>query len=203
MTLYVARHGQTDWNLEPARCQGWADVELNAAGRAQARERGRALAGRGIELIVTSHLQRAAQTAQLMREELAAEADRAIPLIVDPRLAETHRGDWETRLFSDIMQEEPVAWRAYRERPDTYRFPGGESLRDQQRRVLAAVRDAALDGRTTLLVTHGGSIRVLRCFLSGEGLGAFHRMTTHNGGVDEVAIEGLPGRIDAFLNGNP
>jgi probable phosphoglycerate mutase len=201
--LYVARHGQTDWNLEPARCQGWADVELNAAGRAQARERGRALAGRGIELIIASHLLRARQTAEIMRGELAAASGGELPLVVDPRLAETHRGDWETRLFSDIKLEEPVAWRAYREHPGTYRFPAGESLGDQQRRVLAAVRDAALDGRTALLVTHGGSIRVLRCFLSGEGLAAFHRMTTHNGAVDEVPVDGLAARIDAFLNGKP
>jgi probable phosphoglycerate mutase len=199
MTLYVARHGQTDWNLEPARCQGWADVELNATGRGQARERGLALAGRGIELIITSHLQRARETAEIMRECLVAADDREVPLVIDPRLAETHRGDWETRLFGDIIREEPITWRAYREHPDTCRFPGGEGLRDQQRRVLAAVRDAVLDGRTTLLVTHGGSIRVLRCFLSGEGLGALHDMKTHNGATDEVPTHGLAQRIDAFL----
>ena len=47
MTLLLIRHGETDWNREPARCLGWAEVELNEVGRAQARERGRALAGRG------------------------------------------------------------------------------------------------------------------------------------------------------------
>jgi broad specificity phosphatase PhoE len=200
LTLYVARHGQTDWNLEPARCQGWADVELNETGRAQARARGQALACNDIELIVASHLQRARQTAEIVRDEIVAAGGHDLPLIIDPRLSEAHRGDWETRLFSDIIQEEPVAWRAYREHPDTYRFPGGERLRDQQRRVLAAVRDAAMDERTTLLVTHGGSIRVLRCFLSGKGLAAFHDMRTHNGDVDEVPVDGLVQRIDAFLN---
>jgi broad specificity phosphatase PhoE len=201
VTLYVVRHGQTDWNREPARCQGWADVELNETGRAQARERGMALAGHGIELIVTSHLLRARQTAEIIREELAPTADHDISLVVDPRLAESHRGDWETRLFSEIMSEEPLAWRAYREHPGSYRFPGGESLRDQQRRVLAAVRDAAMDGRRALLVTHGGSIRVLRCFLSGAGLESFHQMKTHNGAVDEVPSSGLIDRIEGFLNG--
>ena len=201
MTLHVARHGQTDWNLEPARCQGWADVELNETGRAQARARGLALVDRRIELIVTSHLVRARETAEIVREELVSAAGHDIPLVVDPRLAETHRGEWEARLFSEIMHEEPVTWRAYREHPDTFRFPSGESLGDQQRRVLAAVRDAALDGRTALLVTHGGSIRLLRCFLTGKGLGAFHAMTTHNGTVDDVMVEGLTERIGAFLDG--
>jgi broad specificity phosphatase PhoE len=197
--LFIVRHGQTDWNREPARCQGWADVELNETGRAQAQERGRALAGHGVELVVTSHLKRAAETAAIVRRELQAADGRELQLIVDPRLAETHRGDWETRRFSEIMSEEPLAWRAYREHPEMFRFPSGESLSDQQRRVLAAVRDVVRDGRSAVLVTHNGSIRVLRCFLEGGGIAAFHSKTTHNGAVDEIAADGLEPRIDEFL----
>jgi len=195
MTLLLVRHGQTDWNREPARCLGWAEVELNEAGRGQARDLGRALQGRGVQLIVTSHLVRARETAELIHEELGGE----LPFVVDPRLAETHRGEWETRRFTSIMREEPDVWRHYREQPQTFRFPGGESLEAQQRRVLACLRDCALDGRTTLLVTHGGSIRLTRCFLEGQGIDAFHVTKTANGGVDEIDTGGLAGRIDAHL----
>ena len=197
MTLLLIRHGETDWNREPARCQGWAEIGLNETGHAQARALGRALTQHGIGLIVTSHLLRARETAELVREELGGE----LPLVVDPRLAETHRGEWETQLFKDIMAEEPESWRHYREHPETFRFPGGESLADQQRRVLACLRDCATDGRTTLLMTHGGSIRLARCFLEGHGIDAFHETRTANGGVDEVATDGLAARIDAFLSG--
>ncbi len=195
MTLFLVRHGQTDWNREPARCLGWAEVELNEEGRAQARDLGRALGGRGVELIVTSHLVRARETAELLREELGGE----LPFIVDPRLAETHRGEWETRRFTSIMREEPDTWRLYREHPERFRFPGGESLQAQQRRVLACLRDCALDGRTALLVTHGGSIRLTRCFLEGHGIDAFHTTRTANGGIDEISTDGLGGRIDTYL----
>ena len=197
MTLFLVRHGQTDWNREPARCQGWAEVDLNEEGRAQARDLGRALAGRGVELVVTSHLVRARETAELVRTELGGE----LPIIVDPRLAETHRGEWETRRFSSIMREEPDVWRHYRERPESFRFPGGESLGIQQRRVLACLRDCALDGRTAVLVTHGGSIRLTRCFLEGHGIDAFHTTRTANGGVDEIETDGLAERIDSYLDG--
>ncbi len=193
--LLLIRHGQTDWNLEPARCQGWAEVELNEAGRAQARDQGRALRGRGLQLIVTSHLLRACETADLIHAELGGD----LPLVVDPRLAETHRGEWETRLFADIVREEAETWRAYQERPEGFRFPAGESLAEQQRRVLACLRDCALDGRSALLVTHGGSIRLTRCFMEGRGIHAFHTTKTANGGVDEVATSGLAERIDDFL----
>jgi broad specificity phosphatase PhoE len=195
MTLLLVRHGQTDWNREPARCQGWAEVELNEAGRTQSRDLGRALEGRGVELIVTSHLVRARETAELVHEELGGE----LPFIVDPRLAESHRGEWETRRFSSIMREEPDTWRRYREHPETFRFPGGESLEAQQRRVLACLRDCALDGRPALLVTHGGSIRLARCFLGGRGIDRFHTTETVNGGVDDVDTTGLAERIGAYL----
>ena len=97
------------------------------------------------------------------------------------------------------MIEEPEAWRHYRERPESFRFPGGESLADQQRRVLAALRDVARDGRPALVVTHGGSVRLVRCFLDGRGIAAFHEAKTVNGGADEVPADGLAARIDAFL----
>lgn len=192
MTILVIRHGETDWNREPARCQGWAEIGLNENGRAQARGQGRALAGRGLELIVSSHLRRARETAAIVREELGGE----LPLVLDPRLAEAHRGEWEQRLFAEIVLEDADTWRAYRERPESFRFPGGESLADHQRRVLAAVRDVARDGRPALLVTHGGSIRLLRCFLDGRGVAAFHDSGTANGAVDEVPLEALADGID-------
>jgi broad specificity phosphatase PhoE len=195
MTLLLVRHAQTDWNLEPARCQGWAEVELNETGRAQARDLGRALGGRGLELIVTSHLVRARETAELIHEELGG----GLPFVVDPRLAESHRGEWETRRFATIAAEEPDLWRHYREHPETFRYPGGESLAAQQRRVLACLRDCALDGRTALLVTHGGSIRLARCFLGGHGIDAFHSIGVANGGVDEVETEGVAARAARYL----
>ena len=197
MTLFLIRHGETDWNREPARCQGWAEIALNERGRAQARDQGRALRGRGVELIVTSHLLRARETAEIIAAELGGDP----PVIADPRLAETHRGEWETRLFLEIMEEEADAWRHYREQPESFRFPGGESLAEQQRRVLACLRDCALDGRTALLVTHGGSIRLVRCFVEGRGIDAFHETRTANGGIDELETGGLLDRVATSLSG--
>ena len=197
MSLLLVRHCQTDWNREPARCQGWAEVELNETGREQARELGRSLAGQNIQLVVSSHLVRARETAEILHGELGGD----LPFIVDPRLSETHRGEWETRRFSSIIREEPDEWRAYQEHPETFRFPNGESLEAQQRRVLACLRDCALDGRTALLITHGGSIRLARCFLGGHGIDQFHATQTVNGGVDEVDTAGLAERVDAYLAG--
>ncbi len=199
MTILLLRHGQTDWNREPARCMGWAEVGINETGRAQARECARALEGRGIELVVTSHLQRARETAAVVRDELGG----TLPVVADPRLAEAHCGDWEQRLFRDIAEEDPEDWTRYREHPESFRFPGGESLADQERRVLAALRDVARDGRRTLVVTHGGSIRLVRAFLSGRGVAGAHDSGTENGGLDDVPAAGLVERVTAALAAPP
>ncbi|HOT23925.1 MAG TPA: histidine phosphatase family protein [Thermoleophilia bacterium] len=199
--ILLLRHGQTDWNLEPTRCQGWADVPLNETGRAQARDRGRALRGRGLDLVVTSHLTRARETADIVRAELATGARRPA-LIVDPRLAESDRGRWEARTFAEIAASKPETWRRYREHPEAFRFPGGETLVEQQRRVLGCLRDVALDGRHALLVTHGGSMRLVRCFTAGAGIAAFHEGEARNGMLLEVADDGLAERIERYLLGN-
>ena len=57
----------------------------------------------------------------------------------------------------------------------------------------------ARDGRRTLIVTHGGSIRLVRGFLSGRGIAGFHDSGTANGGVDEVPLDGLIERIGETL----
>jgi probable phosphoglycerate mutase len=199
--LYLLRHGQTDWNVRPTRCQGWADVPLNDVGREQARTEGGRLAGRGIRRIVTSHLVRARETAEIVRAALDVAADARIELTVDERLAESRRGDWEGRFFFEIMATDRDTWLAFRRHPETFRFPAGESLAEQQRRVLAAVRDAAADGRTTLLVTHGGSVRLVRAFAEDRSIADYHKLKVPNGRLLEVPCRGCAARIDAFLSG--
>jgi alpha-ribazole phosphatase len=196
-SLYLARYGQTDWNVKPARCQGWAAVPLNKTGRRRARELGERLAGAGIETIVASHLRRARQTAEEVRGVLGS----GVALLVDPRLAETECGDWQGRSFAAIMRSAPAEWASYREHPESFRFPHGESLADQQRRVLEAVRDAVVAERVTLLVSHGGSLRLARAFVEGTGIGSFHHMSVPNSEAFELGTAGLAERIDRFLEG--
>ena len=64
-TLYLIRHGETDWNVE-GRWQGHADVPLNEHGRQQAIQISQQLAGVGLAAIYSSDLQRAQETAQAL-----------------------------------------------------------------------------------------------------------------------------------------
>src|SRR5260370_25534521 len=71
--LYLARHGETDWNAA-GRWQGHTDIPLNAKGRAQAEAVASALQGAGLSGIVSSDLSRAYETAKIVGERLGLPA---------------------------------------------------------------------------------------------------------------------------------
>lgn len=153
--LVVLRHAETDWNVEQ-RIQGHADIPLNANGLRQAERMAAALADEGIEVIYSSDLQRAAQTAAALARVtgLALHTDRA--------LRERAFGSFEGVTFSDIERRWPEAARRWRGRDPEFDADGGETLNTFfQRSVGAATRLATRHpGQTVALVAHGG---VLDC----------------------------------------
>ena len=87
----------------------------------------------------------------------------------------------------DIEREEPDLYRAWRRAGPGFRFPGGESLLEQQQRVLASLRDVrAQSPLPSLVVCHGGSIRVILCLADPRGLDAFHTFEVPNTTVVEL-----------------
>ena len=174
--MVLVRHGETDDNREPIRVQGFRDTPLNSAGRAQAQAAaGRIAAGLPPASLWSSDLDRARSTAEIIGSRVALEPR------FDPRLREAHRGRWEGRLFVDIAREEPELYRAWRTAGPEFRFPGGESLLDQQQRVLASVQEIRQTGPLpALVVCHGGSIRVMLCLGDPRGLDAFHEFDVPN-----------------------
>lgn len=181
--LLLARHGQTNDNLEPIRAQGFSDTPLNEVGRRQARELAERMAssGRRIDSLWCSDLSRAAQTAQTVGDRIGLQA-RA-----DPRLREGNRGDWEGRLFIDIAREDPEGYAAWMRAGADFRFPGGESLQEHADRVWAALEQIRSRGPLpALVVCHRGSIRTVLCRSDPRGLSAFHEFEVPNAGLVEL-----------------
>ena len=169
MTILLARHGETDDNIEPIRIQGRRDTPLNDTGRAQAGELAERVAGEGIASLWSSQLSRARETAEIVGARLGLEPG------IDDRLAEGDRGELEGRYWRDVAREDPELYAAWRRAGEAFRFPGGESLREQMERTLAALADVRAAGPLpALVVAHGGSIRVVRCSQDPRGLDAFH-----------------------------
>jgi broad specificity phosphatase PhoE len=173
--ILLARHGETDDNRPPLRFQGFRDTPLNDTGRRQAAELAERVAGDGIASLWSSDLSRASETARIVGERIGLQAT------LDQRLREASRGEWEGRLFDDVKRSEPERFAAWMRAGADWRFPGGESLQDQQDRVTAALDDIHRSGRLpALVVCHGGSIRVMLCRRDPRGLAAFHDFTVPN-----------------------
>lgn len=184
MNLYIARHGETDWNKEPARCQGWTDVPLNKKGLEQAEEIARAAKKKQIKKIYSSHLKRARETAQVV----AALLD--IDVQVDKRFAEARKGLWEGIPFLKIEQEYPEIWKQWLESPYLAPIPDGETLCDVVLRAGPAISEiAARNTEDTLIISHGGPISALRCINEGVEFDRIHEMHPGNGQLFNLAIE--------------
>ena len=175
--ILLARHGETVDNVEPQRFQGSRDTPLNDRGRRQAARLAEAVAGEGLAAIWTSHLSRARETAEIVGTALGI-----VPR-VDERLAESYRGRWEGRLVEEIEREEPAAWAAWRRGGADFRFPGGESLAEHQRRALAALEDVREGPLPALVICHGGTVRVIAAAAQEHGLDAFHGLAVPNAAV--------------------
>lgn len=90
MKLYIIRHGETDWN-KTFRLQGQSDIPLNEYGRELARITSDALKDITFDVIYSSPLSRALETAQIMRR------DRLVDIVTDDRLVEISFGVDEGR----------------------------------------------------------------------------------------------------------
>jgi 2,3-bisphosphoglycerate-dependent phosphoglycerate mutase len=175
--VLLARHGETNDNVGPLRFQGFTDTPLNDTGRRQAAELAQKAAARAepIASLWSSDLSRARETAETVGRRIG------LTPTLEAGLREGARGRWEGHLFEEIERTEPKRYAAWQRAGAGFRFPGGESLLDQQLRVTAALRDIHAAGPLpALAVCHGGSIRVMLCASDPRGLGAFHAFEVPN-----------------------
>ncbi len=151
---HLLRHGQTEHTPE-RRFSGSSDVPLSEMGRAEARAAARYLAGRGIDVVVSSPLQRCRDTAAAAAEVLG------LPVAVDDDLRELDFGEWEGLTGDEVRTRSPLAFRRWWGATDV-RAPGGESIADVSARV-ARARERILQrhsGATVLVVSHVTPIKL-------------------------------------------
>jgi probable phosphoglycerate mutase len=150
------RHGQTAWNVQ-GRFQGQTDIPLDALGEEQARRAAPMLARLGPDLLASSDLSRAHQTAQALADVTG------MPVGLDEDLRETNGGAFEGLTGPEIRERFPDDWAAWAGGDPHHRNPqGGESRTDVAARMLQAVLRATdqVDDGLAVLVTHGGAARL-------------------------------------------
>lgn len=146
LTLWLFRHGQTEWSLSGAHT-GRTDLPLTDAGRENAAALGRWLAGRKFSLVLTSPFSRARETCVL-----AGYGDVAQ---VEENLSEWDYGDYEGRTTADIQTERP-GWSLWNDGP-----LNGETVEQVGARADAVLaRVSQMDGDVALFA-HGHILRIL------------------------------------------
>jgi broad specificity phosphatase PhoE len=146
MEVALVRHGETDWSAH-LRHTGRTDVPLTEEGRRQAEQVGRALRGRRFALVLTSPLERAAETCRLSGYGEVAQAR--------DDLIEWDYGDYEGRTTLDIRREVPD-WTIWR-----YGAPNGETPEQVGARADRALEEVRHADGDVLLFGHGHLLRVL------------------------------------------
>ncbi|WP_067782734.1 histidine phosphatase family protein [Actinomyces vulturis] len=152
-TLYVWRHGQTDYNIE-RRLQGCCDTPLNDNGKFQADKAAQVLAERGVTHVISSPLARAVDTAQALASLVGVEVQ-----VLDG-LIERSYGQWEGLTAAQIEADAPeqyAQWRQTGECPEV----GIELCGETGRRVAACLQefmDGVDEDAVVVAVSHGSAI---------------------------------------------
>jgi probable phosphoglycerate mutase len=183
--LIFIRHGETDWNRQ-LRFQGHIDVPLNPTGHEQAQRLAQALADERFDLLISSDLQRARQTALPLRHL------HAQPLQARSALREQSFGVLEGLDVPAIQARHPQLWAAWLRHDADFALPEGESTRQFHSRVVSAVRELATahGGKTLLLVTHGGVLDMLWRTVHGLPLHGARECDIPNTGINRLRWRG-------------
>ncbi|HUG46796.1 MAG TPA: histidine phosphatase family protein [Candidatus Limnocylindria bacterium] len=173
LTLLLTRHGHTD-RSESERYLGQnSRARLTERGRADAAALARRLEGVDITRVISSHLERALETAGIVAAGRPVEAD--------PRLAEMDYGQWEDLTVEEIERQFPLDYARYENDPSTLHVGGAENGLQVAARV-GSLLGELLDwwetergDRTCLLVGHASVNRVLLAYCLGTPLADYRR----------------------------
>ncbi len=159
LTLYVIAHTQTHFN-ERHIFAGWKDSRLTKKGEREARALGEKLRAKNIGMAFVSPLVRARATAMYVMKH-HPQAD----IFLDRRLMERDYGSLSGKSKDKFAREHPDKWPAYHRSYDVPP-PGGESIKDLEKRVLPCLREIVArmkkEGRNAIIVAHSNTLRPIR-----------------------------------------
>ena len=187
--VWLARHGETTWNVA-GRYQGRLESTLSELGKRQAAALAEYFSERvgardeAPRRVVSSPMVRCVETARPCAEVLR------VPVKTDERLIEIAHGTWEGRYRDELATNDPERYRAWREDPAHVGFEGGEALTDVLERWRAFAASLARDARPALVVTHDAVIRCALVDLEGRPLDDFWKVKVGNAAFARLRSDG-------------
>ena len=158
--IYIIRHGKTDFN-EQERYLGCTDLSLNANGRKQATDVKNHLSSLNIDVIISSPLKRARETAEIIKLD-------NIEIISDSAFIERSVGVYEGLTRDEAKQQYPDLFvrnitRIFNKAPT-----GGETILEVQNRVFTSLDKIKKNyqGKNVLIVTHAFVAKVINKYFN-------------------------------------
>ncbi len=190
MRLILARHGETSWNRE-RRNQGQNPTELNAQGIRQAQKVAQALRLFPVRALYSSPLRRAMQTSEIIGQTLS------LSVIPEEGLMEMDLGQLDGLTNIEMQRCYPDITDRWRRDPSSVQMPGGESLKDVQKRAwqtLESIRRRRPNGHAAA-VSHNFVIGVIILRVLGLPLSGFQRIRVELGSLTTLEHDGDQWRI--------
>lgn len=183
--IYLLRHGEVSYFDPSGLPYQQAEVPLNGEGRSQARAAGKALSEAEIDLVITSGLPRTLQTAELALEQIGSRPQtEMIETLreIRPGDAFKNAGKGADLAFANSLRKSLTR--------DT-EFLGGETFGSLEDRVVPAFEGLAArdDWKELLLVTHGGTNRMILSRALGGGLDTFGRIEQDAGCINIIDLD--------------
>ena len=188
--LFLIRHAQNDW-VRTGRLAGRTPgVHLNEEGRQQAEALGRRLAAAELQAVYSSPLERAIETAQAILKH-----HPHLELQIEEGIREVDFGKWTGRRLRQLARTR--LWQTVQRTPSRARFPGGESIREMQMRVVEALERIAGQhpGGRIVIVSHSDVIKSVVAHYAGMHLDMFQRLIISPASLSIIALHRTGPRI--------
>lgn len=183
--LFIARHGETDYNLKGLLQGRGIDAPLNDRGHVQAHMLAHYLGNYEADGLVVSSLQRTWQTADPYRLQTN------LQLMKKSALDEMDFGEFEGLSYRDASPHLDEIQKAWKEGEISRRIPGGESPHEVFQRADSLIQELLnqFSGSTLVLVLHGRLIRILLSNWLGFGLKNMDSIDHQNGAVNQIVYK--------------
>ncbi len=193
--LFIARHGETEYNRKGLMQGRGIDAPLNKTGIKQAEALAGYLNQYQVDLLATSTLIRAMQTAEIYKK------NTNVRFLKNSDLDEMNFGDFEGVDYNSVTNELGGIVKEWQKGEVFLKIPGGESPGEVFERADAAVQEymRSMQKGTLVLVVHGRLIRILLSEWLGYGLKNMEQIEHANGAVNQLVFNGK-GFEPVYLN---
>ncbi|HBT38557.1 MAG: histidine phosphatase family protein [Pseudothermotoga sp.] len=182
MRIFLVRHARTDWN-DLGLWQGNCDVPLNQAGFEEAQKIAERLSKQNVQIIYSSPLSRAHQTAKVIGEELK------VPVVLDERLKECEISLWNGLTMQETLQRYEREYRIWSTDP-VAQIDGVESLQNVQNRIVLFFNELLQNSfESVVVVSHALSLRTLICWVLKLSLTEHKNFKLDNASISLIEIQ--------------